>query len=609
MKNKSSYIIVSGILVIVIIGSILLLRNATPELDPIEPTGQITETPTEIITDVPGIIDLPETISTPGAAILPDPFDGFETVNVIAKTFGEPAECINVKNYGAVGDGVSDNYEAILLAGEQACLEGKDLYFPAGIYYVSKKIVLNQNISILGEGMDLVTILFKDIPEDGFFEKYNQRGLITFVADSLEVCGITISYYAENVSAFTKGKTNTSGKEGTLFSVLNGSKIAFNNCRFKIEEKNNPSITCLWVKSEVHNISNIRLSECEIINNSAATVGGGIWVSAHDSASTSVDKVEITESYFFKRGNDEAFSTWGYHVNDVYLHDNSFEFLNHEVQNDILIAFGMPNVNREECLTGIKFCNNTIKLTGLFMRAIGVQLLTKDSDVEISDNIIMCYPDSSVNMNCFRLADPGNVYINRNSIGIDGGNSVAYMLYTSGNAYFSGNLFKTRNTKTSMLIRSGDSAYYADVNVILEHETFDLEASNSTSGTPIIQISPSGKLIFDSCEIITLTSAIHEIRFQMLYSKEENFEYEPNSLEFKNCKFDTTLYLKLSKDSNTSILFDNSRIRAVNYVIDEKLKCIENLEITNTTFETYKCNWKNIDQDKMADYSEHYETQ
>jgi hypothetical protein len=604
MRKKMGYIIIPALVILCIVGFALKFNGINPSPDPIEPepTGSITETPTESITDEPGIIDLPVITSTPGAAYLPDPFEGFETVKVVAENYEETADSINVKNFGALGDGVADDYEAILLALEKAYSAGQTLYFPAGTYYVSRRIVLNHNVSILGESMDLVTIVFKDIPEDGSFEKYNQRGLITFVSDSLEMRGMTISYYAETVSAYTKGKTNASGREGTLFSVLKGSNIVFHNCRFKIEEINNPSITCLWVKSEVNNISNISLSECEIINDSAATVGGGVWISAHDSASTAINGAEIKDCYFFKRGNDEAFSTWGYHVNDVYLHDNSFEYSNHEVQNDILIAFGMPKIEREECLRGIRFCNNTITLSGQFMRAIGVQLLTADSDVEISDNIIMCYPDSSVNMNCFRLANPGNVYINRNSIGIDGGNSVAYMSYTYGNAFFSGNFFKTRNTRITMLIRSADSMYYPGVNVALEHETYDLGASNTTSGTPIIQISPSGRLLFDSCKITTIESAIHEIRVQMLYSKDENLDYADNSLDFKNCTSDTSLYLKLSKDSNTSIRFDSSSIRSIVYALDAKNKCIENLEMINTTYESFMCNWKKIKPEEMEGY-------
>lgn len=607
MKKRVAIVLVP-VLALVIIGSVVLFNKESTSVNPIGPTS--TPTPTGQIDDeVIDIIDIIDPTGTPQASILPDPFDGFETVNVIADTFSEPDESINVKNFGAIGDGITDDYDAVLNAVDQACEEGKVLYFPAGTYYLSRKLVLNKNISVVGECMDSVTLLFKDEIADGPIQQYNQRGFITFVSDSLDVRGVTFSYSAESISGFTKRKGISGGREGALFSVLKGSNIVFDNCRFKVEEDNSPSVTCLWLKSEAYDINNISISSCEILNNSASTVGGGLWVSAHDNNSRVLRNFELTDSYLFRRGNDEVFSIWGYDIEDVFIHDNSFEFSNHDVQNDILIAFGMPSGTREECLRNVRFSNNTVMLTGQVFRAIGVQRLTADSDVEISDNIIMAAPDDSVSFNCFRIDEPGNVTIKRNSVGVDGGKSVAYMTYSTGKAIFSDNLFKTRNTGTSMLIRSGDSEYCTDVDITFERDTYDLGASNNTSGIPIVQISASGNAVFDSCNIITTESAIHETRFQMLYSRDNGFNYAPNCLTFNNCNFDTTLMLKYSKDSNSSLDILDSNVSCIHFVVEKNIKCLENIKIENTNYNSFKCNWKIVNPSDMSSYCDELQTE
>ena len=150
--------------------------------------------------DTETYIDLSETMGTPQAALLPDPFEITDTKYVEVETFIKPEDekCVNVKLCGAVGDGVTDDYDAVLTAYKKASSEGKILFFPAGTYYLSRKIVLNSNISILGEGMNSSSIYFKNSPSKGPIEDYNQRGMITFVSNHLEVKGLSFYYIGEN---------------------------------------------------------------------------------------------------------------------------------------------------------------------------------------------------------------------------------------------------------------------------------------------------------------------------------------------------------------------------------------------------------------------------
>ena len=63
-------------------------------------------------------------------------------------------EVVSVKNYGAIGDGVADDSDAI----SRAVLENpnKTVFFPAGVYLISRTILLPDYTTITGTGSDCV---------------------------------------------------------------------------------------------------------------------------------------------------------------------------------------------------------------------------------------------------------------------------------------------------------------------------------------------------------------------------------------------------------------------------------------------------------------------
>ena len=56
-------------------------------------------------------------------------------------------EFVSVKDFGAVGDGVTDDRAAIQTAVNAALVAGKTLYFPCGQYFIASSIVVNNSIS------------------------------------------------------------------------------------------------------------------------------------------------------------------------------------------------------------------------------------------------------------------------------------------------------------------------------------------------------------------------------------------------------------------------------------------------------------------------------
>jgi hypothetical protein len=83
-----------------------------------------------------------------------------------------PAERVSVKDFGATGDGATDDTEAILRA--VAAAPGKTIFFPAGRYVVTKFIPLTASGTALqGEGKDLTTLLMP-VPMNTIFPRvYN----------------------------------------------------------------------------------------------------------------------------------------------------------------------------------------------------------------------------------------------------------------------------------------------------------------------------------------------------------------------------------------------------------------------------------------------------
>lgn len=64
----------------------------------------------------------------------------------------DPSDCATPQMFGAIGDGVADDTDAIRAAREKAIAEKKALYFPAGTYLVHGTIELWSNCEIYGEG-------------------------------------------------------------------------------------------------------------------------------------------------------------------------------------------------------------------------------------------------------------------------------------------------------------------------------------------------------------------------------------------------------------------------------------------------------------------------
>lgn len=106
------------------------------------------------------------------------PFTGAVQTNVEAKF----ATCVSVTDFGAVGDGVTDDFAAIQAANDEATTLGKSLYFPGGVYGINPTaagVALSQTTSWFANND--VTILRLDFGSGGGLStlyQLNQDGLV-----------------------------------------------------------------------------------------------------------------------------------------------------------------------------------------------------------------------------------------------------------------------------------------------------------------------------------------------------------------------------------------------------------------------------------------------
>ena len=93
---------------------------------------------------------------------------------------------VNVKDYGATGDGSTDDTTAIQTALAAIPSEGAGIYFPAGEYLVSDFLVVPSNTKLFGDGPSSVIVVDGHLPSA-------QIGLLRMTAvENVEICSLKL---------------------------------------------------------------------------------------------------------------------------------------------------------------------------------------------------------------------------------------------------------------------------------------------------------------------------------------------------------------------------------------------------------------------------------
>ncbi len=118
-----------------------------------------------------------------------------------------PEKFVNVKDFGAKGDGINDDTSPLIKAIEHAIDNNKILFIPIGTYKISDKIMINGSLSIFGQA-----------PEKTILD-FNNSGTMKIYADSfINISNIKLLYPSEPVLI-----------NGTSHAVLQQVRISFAN--------------------------------------------------------------------------------------------------------------------------------------------------------------------------------------------------------------------------------------------------------------------------------------------------------------------------------------------------------------------------------------------
>ena len=117
-----------------------------------------------------------------------------------------------------------------------------------------------------------------------------------------------------------------------------------------------------------------------------------------------------------------------------------------------IATFG--STSAEEYMTNILVSENTFNLSGEVRNAIGIQILSDDSSININNNHIYGHFDTDKSFICFALTKCGNSNIYENTAEITGGNNISFISYDKGGiAHIDNNLFTITDCISWLMIQ------------------------------------------------------------------------------------------------------------------------------------------------------------
>jgi parallel beta-helix repeat protein len=171
-------------------------------------------------------------------------------------------QSLSVKDFGATGDGATDDTTAIQNALNAGT--GRSVYFPAGTYRISTTLLVKTKTTLIGEGMNKSIIKLTS----GF-------GAGTTAIRNEIISGTVNVYYDTDLEFYglTFDGNNNSTRTAELVAVAKVQNVTFSNCSFQ-----NHTYIALAMTAN----SNMVVTECYFTNNGrpipSTTSAPALWV-------------------------------------------------------------------------------------------------------------------------------------------------------------------------------------------------------------------------------------------------------------------------------------------------------------------------------------------
>lgn len=404
---------------------------------------------------------------------------GFEEIN--AKL---PA---NIKDFGAVGDGITDDTETIQTAIN--CENVDSLYFPTGTYLINETVNLRSNIKLYGEGVikiagrstttDMIRIdSLNNIVIDGlrFETTLNNADASDFNRSASVLWSNMIAFHITNSnnisiinSEFTNFEYATKVDGNTGFN----SYVLIENCKI-----NNSPMPIYVSYTENFKVRNCRIDATKYASGYDHHIYGSAYCKNH-----------IIESCEFINGGGLPI-----HYSDNYDNDNVegvYHAENIIVSNvSLRNTFGGIFVDRKDshmCVSNIKIMSERSYDNGLFRAKNGAKLTVNGIDV------------FAENSNLASARDGGNA-----AVRIFGGyanvKNVAVGMFTDGNELVLKNV--EFGVKDNIIYHGSDKAKY-----IIENCTIYYEDTPEASGYPLSIRNADTSMYFINNTVIAVNSA------------------------------------------------------------------------------------------------------
>lgn len=504
------------------------------------------------------------------------------------KVYAATKSYISLKDYGAVGDGKTDNFNALSQAINDSMSSGKPLRIPAGTYFSSKMLSLNEPIRIIGDKKYTSAIVFRDDVAYGNKPEYWQRGIVTITGNGTRLENLTLQYESNSSTPYTR-IMNEPGGEGVLLSIVDASNVTLNNCKFIVSGIKNPSVTCCWFKSETKDIKNATVYNCTFDHCSDSTVGGGLWISDHDDSNTCLNNIKVNNCTFNEYAHDETMSIWGYNISNVDISENTYNYLGTNTFAETLVAVGA--LKDAIKFSNVAFTQNTFNINNNVHTALQVGQIPCSSSITVDSNTFNAALPSNIDFSCIGLFDCGNAAITNNTISVSGGSNVSFLLFDrEGNVSVKNANVSICNCDRFLLIRSRYSQNNEGAQLCIENSNFDIGSSSKSSRMPTVQFPLDSSLKLSNTTISTDKSSLHEIVFQALSNPKNNTG--TGSIELDNIITDSDVFFEIKGYENRRITIKNSTIHGLQCFLGDSNAKINQFELDGNDINCFYLNSK-----------------